>query len=159
MESAQGAPESRGKLGETREADSLPFERRAFGTKTARESAARLNGRIPVEVRIVDAQGRDLEHAPFVPPADESYVFFRRTLESSPREMAARADAKELEDRKRARLIIITVGEEENHYHLKGQVFSGDSQISERTVSVEGVQRADLEKRIQALVSSLVAAY
>jgi anti-sigma factor RsiW len=159
MESAQESPEFRDKLGETREADSVRFEKRALGTKSAPGTAERLDGRIPVEVRIVDAQGHDLRDVPFVPPEDESYTFYRGTPESSPKEMAARADAKDFEDGKRARVIIIIVAEEGNHYRLQGQVFSGDSKISERTVNVEGIRRADLEKQIQALVSSLVAAY
>lgn len=138
--------------GRMKESDGQRIEKQTSNAGSLSGRGSNVTGKIPVEVIIIDALGRDLESALFVPPADERYSYFRGRSASGPDKAAPELS----EERQDGHIIIIKVEGEGVLYRLRGRMFSRDSNAAEKTVSVEGVTEENLGQQIQALVSALV---
>lgn len=148
----------RDKVSRTSEADEKKQPEKEIRTAEPVNGLADATARIPVEVRIIDSQGRDLDGITFVPPADNLHVFIRGTLERKKEKAPAKPRPAASKDRKTGERIVIKVTGEGGTRDLEGQLFSGDSVTPEKTVKVESVDKDDLTRSIQDLVSSLTAA-
>jgi anti-sigma factor RsiW len=137
----------------TREADGQQKSEKKLRETRPAQGLADATARIPVEVRIIDAQGRDLEGITFVPPADKRHAYIRGTLERKKEKAPAKTSPADLKPNER---IVIRVTGEGGTHDLEGQLFSGDSVVPEKTVKVERVGKDDLTRSIQDLVSCLI---
>lgn len=148
--------EDRDKVSRTSEADEKKQPEKEVRTAEPVNGLLDAATRIPVEVRIIDSQGRDLEGITFVPPADKRHAFIRRDLEGKKEKAPAKARPTASKDRKTGERIVIKVTGEGETRNLEGQLFSGDSVTPEKTIKVERVDKDDLMRSIQDLVSSLI---
>jgi hypothetical protein len=135
--------------------DRRRHEKKASPAKPA-QLAVPETAKTSVEVRIVNAQGHDMEGITFVPPSNMHFAFHReieaREKERAPAELGAAA----LDDHRPRGRIIIKVTEEGGDYDLEGQFFLASSTAPDKIVKIERVTKENLTRSIQDLVSSLV---
>ena len=112
--------------------------------------------KLPVEVRIVDPQGRDFRGVSFSGPPDANYFFYRGTTDLDRKN----APGESLETRygrgERHWMIVVKVTCRGADFDLEGSLFSGDSTTPEKTDKREKVGTNDLEKGVEGMVVALM---
>ncbi|MFH1117520.1 MAG: zf-HC2 domain-containing protein [Pseudomonadota bacterium] len=118
----------------------------------------------PVTIRVVDHTGRSIPWLRLEPPAEPADgVRFEEAEETSddvgptPRSLPGAGEPQPLKERDaEGPLVLIRVDTSKDLYDVGAELFEPGSNRAVKTIEAFGIRRSDIEKRIQAIVSSIL---
>lgn len=118
----------------------------------------------PVKIRVVDHTGRAIPWLRLEPPAEPADgVRFEEAEETSddvgptPRSLPGTGEPQPLKGRDaEGPLVLIRVDTSKDLYDVRAELFEPGSNRAVKTIEAFGIRRSDIEKRIQAIVSSIL---